>query len=109
MIGDAHRTEILEAIPEAKRAKKRQKTVTGIVLVSMGALSAIGSFVLTVMVLKDGGEINKVMAVFLGAPFIGGLFCAVLGAHVWSGEYVSAGLRDIGAALKVWRKNGGGS
>lgn len=103
-----HRTQVLAAIPEDKRAKKVARTAAGVALVAFGSAGAIGSFVLAIMLVSRNAAIDKWAVIFMGLPFVGGLLMCVLGAHVWSSELVGAALKDLRATLLVWRRNGNG-
>jgi hypothetical protein len=109
MENDTHITRVLRTVPEDKRVRKWRRTATGIVLVTLGSVASLGSFVVTILVIQGGGAVDKWTVALALIPFLGGLLCAVLGAHVWSGELVSAALKDIGSALRIFRRNGGAS
>lgn len=106
MIDDTHRTQILEAIPADKRSKKKQRTITGIIMVILGTMMAFVSFALMLRLVWTGATIDKWAVIFTAIPFVGGFVMSIGGAHVWSGEYVHAFLKDFGSTLKVWKKNG---
>lgn len=104
----AHRTQVLAAVPQEKRARKVAKTWAGVALVAFGVMAALVSFAIMLRLVWTGASIDKSALFFVALPFVGGLFSTVLGAHTWSGELVSAGLKDIGNAVRVWRRNGNG-
>lgn len=101
-------TQVLSAVPEEKAAKKVRDTVLGVALMVFGALSAFVSFALMLRVVWTGGSLDMWSAIFTGAPMVVGVFLGVLGGLVASGELVRAGLKDITALLKFWKRNGNG-
>lgn len=110
MLRDTHRTQVLEAMPQAKAAAKKANTKLGIVLVALGVLAALSAFVLARDLVQSGNAFDKWSLLVMALPLGVGLFLCVLGATVWSGELVRAGLKDMAAAVRsVWRRNGSGS
>lgn len=101
-----HLTEVTQSLPSVKRERKVRRTWLGVTLVALGGLVSVGSFVLAVLIVQQGGAIDKWSVTLACLPFVGGLFLAVMGAHVASGELVSAALKDVGAMLRIWRRNG---
>jgi hypothetical protein len=93
-----HRQAVIEQIPPEKKAAKVRSTILGGVLVLFGILLAVGSFaiVLTLQLF------DKWMLV----PLVLGVFMTITGAHVWSGELVSASGRDLKDLLLSWKKGG---
>ena len=91
-----HRKEVIDEIPATKKAAKVRNTIIGVLLVLFGILLAVGSFAI-VLVLR---LFDKYMLV----PLVLGVFLAITGAHVWSGELVSASARDAKDLLFSWRK-----
>ncbi|KKM76167.1 hypothetical protein LCGC14_1382900 [marine sediment metagenome] len=91
-----HRKEVIDEIPATKKAAKVRNTIIGVLLVLFGILLAVGSFAI-VLVLQ---LFDKYMLV----PLVLGVFLAITGAHVWSGELVSASARDAKDLLFSWRK-----
>lgn len=91
-----HRKEVLDEIPSTKKAAKVRNTILGATLVLFGILLALGSFAI-VLTLR---LFDKYMLV----PLVLGGFMAITGAHVWSGELVSASAKDAKELLLFWRK-----
>lgn len=109
-MSDSRVTQVLAAIPESRGAQKMRDTIVGVALAAGGVLSALTSFIVTIMLVWRGATIDLWTVVFVGLPFGGGLLLAVLGAFVASRELVGAGLADIANAVrKVWRRNGNGN
>lgn len=97
MIQDTHRTEVLAAIPAEKAEEKKGRTWQGVILVLIGALMALGSFVITIRLIDNGVDFTIWVALIALVPFGGGIVLATFGAHRWSSEYVSAAFKDLGA------------
>ena len=91
-----HRKDVIDELPERKKAAKIRNTILGLLLVLFGILLAFGSFAI-VLVLR---VFDKYMLV----PLVLGVFMAITGAHVWSGELVSASAKDAIGLLLSWRK-----
>ena len=91
-----HRQTVIDEIPSTKKASKVRNTILGVLLVLFGILLAFGSFAI-VLVLR---LFDKYMLV----PLVLGVFLAITGAHVWSGELVSASARDAKELLLFWKK-----
>lgn len=109
MIQDSHRTQVLEAMPERKAAKKRSRTILGAMLAGFGALVTIGSFAALLLLIANGFELTKWSAGLVGVLFLAGMASVAVGAHVASGELVGAAWKDLaGSVRSVWRKNGNG-
>lgn len=96
MLSDTHRTQVLAATPPAKAERKVTNTWQGLILVVLGASFALGSFVITgVLLARDAIEINLWVVLLCGGPMVVGLIVIGYGATRWSGEYVGAALKDL--------------
>ena len=93
-----HTQAVMAALPPGKKSAKVQNTILGVLLVVFGLILAVGSFAI-VLTLR---LFDKYMLV----PLVLGVFLAITGAHVWSGELVSASARDAKTLLQFWKKSG---
>lgn len=91
-----HRKDVIDEIPSTKKAAKVRHTILGVLLVLFGMALAFVSFAIVIVL----AVFDKYMLV----PLVLGVFMAITGAHVWSGELVSASARDAKDLLFFWRK-----
>lgn len=103
-----HLTEVTQQLPPAKLARKKRSTILGVALVVLGGVMSLASFIAPILLIQGGMVIDKWAVMLACLPFAGGLLLAIVGANVASGELVSAALKDVGAMLRVWRRNGAG-
>jgi hypothetical protein len=108
-------TQVLQAIPPAKAAEKKSRTIQGVALGVLGCVMALTSFAVTIRLVWTGATIDKWSVVLATLPLVGGIFMVAYGSHIASGELSRAALKDITAAVRaVIRKDdhgasGGGS
>ena len=88
-----HTKAVMSALPPEKKSAKVRNTILGVLLVLFGLLLAVGSFAIVLKL----GIFDKYMLV----PLVLGVFLAITGAHVWSGELVSASVRDATTLVQV--------
>ena len=93
-----HTQAVMSALPPEKKSAKVRNTFLGVLLVVFGILLSVGTFAI-VLTLR---LFDKWMLV----PLVLGVFMAITGAHVWSGELVSASVRDVTTLVRFWKKNG---
>lgn len=103
-------TQVLQAIPEAKRTEKLGRTKTGTVLVLIGLVLVLASFALGLRIIDGGAEITLMVLALSGVPMVLGVLLTIIGATVWSGELVTAGVKDVlgavGGIVGALRKGG---
>lgn len=108
-MSDRHLTQVMEAMPEKKAARKRSRTILGAMLAGFGGLVTTGAFVVLGLLVSNGPELTQWSAGLIGVLFLGGLIMVAVGSHVASGELVGAAWKDLaGSVRSVWRRNGGG-
>ncbi len=92
-----HTQAVMSAIPPDKKPGKVKNTILGVLLVIFGILLSVGAFAI-VLTLR---MFDKWMLV----PLVLGVFMVMSGAHVWSGELVSASVKDVTTLVQFWKKN----
>lgn len=97
-----NRTQNIKRQAPEKFRQKARNTVLGVVLVAFGALLVVGGFWLASSAIANGDGFDKWML----APVGGGILVVVIGATVWSGELVTAALKDISEILLPFRRKG---
>lgn len=111
-IPNANLTQVLQAVTPGKAAEKIQNTKLGVALVSLGVAAAAVSFLMMLRMVWTGAEITLLGLIFAGVPLVVGMVLLVMGAHQWSGELVTAAIKDVlslfGGVSKLWRRNGNG-
>ena len=111
MIDNTHRTQVLQAVPADKLEEKKGRTKTGTVLVGIGLVLVLASFMLGLRIVDNGTDITLLVLALLGVPLLAGVLLCLVGATVWSGELVTAGFKDIIGTVRgivgVFRKGGG--
>jgi hypothetical protein len=100
----ANTAKVIEAIPEAKLASKISKTWTGIALAGLGVILSFTSAALMIRMVWVSAPLSMWPVVFALAPLVAGVALAIIGAHHWAGELMSAALKDVGNLLAIWRK-----
>lgn len=93
--GEASQT-LAAQIPPERHRRKRRNTLLGFMLIVFGASMVWGSFWLI--------AVATAFDKWLLAPMAGGFVLALLGAHIMSGELVSAALIDIKNTVLPFKK-----
>ena len=111
MIDKTHRTQVLQAVTDTKAEAKKSRTKTGTVLILIGLMIVVATFVLGLRIVDNGTDVTLPILLLLGTPLLAGVLLCLVGATVWSGELVTAGLKDIVGTVRglvgVSRKSGG--
>lgn len=109
MSDDRHVTQVLEAMPSEKAARKKSRTLVGAMLAAFGTIAALGAFVPLVLLITNGATLDKWSVGIVALLFVGGFVMVGTGAHIMSGELVGAFWKDLGGIVRsVWRRNGNG-
>lgn len=110
MLPDTHRTQVLKAVGPEKAAQKIQKTVIGIAFMSVGVLAVLVSFALVLRMVWTGSDITVLGVILVLLMLCFGLALSIIGAHQWSSELVTAGVKDVGSLfgglLRIWKRGG---
>lgn len=107
-VSGKHLSQVVQQLPAEKLAAKKLKTILGAALVAIGSVAALGAFVIAILLVQGGMAIDKWSVILAGLPLLAGLFLVIVGAHVASGELVSAALKDVRATLRIWKRTGNG-